>query len=363
MTISNETLPVKSKSNTIIRVIHNGKNPFVQLNKEALWDENLSMKAVGLWARCLSKPDDWRFNIEQLAASCKDGRKAIDSAMKELIQHHYACRFEAYEKDEKGKFSKKIIEYVFFEFPATEEDKNKQWEIFKKSFRDCRFGNLRGGNFRNGELLIKNISNTDLTEKEKQAKDSAVAEVRASFPKIKKEKKMPRDYDPRVQEAVDKIIAILKNHKPDWIPPNNLLMFYSEVETMLLREKRSENKIFELLEWALNDNKKVGDWNGWACKLYSRSNACMYLRKHFDEWDMANKAQALKKPKKLDLRKLVREKFPHGSENNGVFCYHDGEQIRFERGMTGYDLHDKTIDYEEKLKIILDRFKLKIEDL
>lgn len=140
---------------SVIRIIHNRENPFVQLNKRALWDENLSLKAIGLWARCMSRPDDWRFNIKELASKSKEGRKAIDSAINELIENNYAVRLEHWEQEEDGRFSDKGVEYAFFEFPATEEDKEKVLEEFKKSYRHCRFGNLRKGDLRDGNLLIK----------------------------------------------------------------------------------------------------------------------------------------------------------------------------------------------------------------
>lgn len=132
--IDNEALPVNAedKRSTIIRVVHNRENPFVQLNKQALWDTNLSLKAVGLWARCMSRPNDWRFCIKELIKHCKEGRKAVDGAMQELIDAGYAYRLEYSQRGEDGKYKTSGVEYVFFEFPATQEEKDQQQEIFKK---------------------------------------------------------------------------------------------------------------------------------------------------------------------------------------------------------------------------------------
>ena len=140
---------------SIIRTVHNKENPYVQLNKKALWDDRLSLKAVGLWARCMSRPDDWRFNISELAKRLKEGRRAIDSAIKELINNNYAIRLEHWEKDLDGKFVGGGVEYVFFEFEATESEKANVLNEFKKSFQHCGFGNSRNGNSRNDELLKK----------------------------------------------------------------------------------------------------------------------------------------------------------------------------------------------------------------
>jgi hypothetical protein len=140
---------------SVIRVVHNRENPFVQLNKDALWDENLSLKATGLWARCLSRPDDWKFSVKELAAKSKEGRRAIYTAIDELIEHNYAIKLVHWEKDIKGSFNNGGVEYVFFEFPATQEDKDKVLAEFKKSFRHRGFGNLHDGDHRNSTLLKK----------------------------------------------------------------------------------------------------------------------------------------------------------------------------------------------------------------
>lgn len=162
---------------SIIRVIHNRENPFVQLNKEALWDKNLSLKALGLWARCMSRPDNWKFSVKELVSKSKEGRRAIDGAIKELIEAGYALRLEYYEKSEDGKFNEGGFEYVFFEFPANQEDKEKALQELKKSFRHCCFSNRRNSNCRNSNLLIKNSSLVPKEETDKEANQKRVAKA------------------------------------------------------------------------------------------------------------------------------------------------------------------------------------------
>lgn len=192
---------------SIIRVIHNQENPFVQLNKKALWDKNLSLKAVGLWARCMSRPDNWEFSVKELVSKSKEGRRAIDGAIKELIEAGYALRLEYYEKSEDGRFNDGGFEYVFFEFPATEEDKEKALDEFKKSFRNCGFSNLRNRNRQNSNLLIKNSSNLPLEGTKKEANQNRVAKATPtpvdSFYKEKFENKILITPEQR-QKLVDK---------------------------------------------------------------------------------------------------------------------------------------------------------------
>lgn len=174
---------------SIIRVVHNRENPYVQLNKEALWNENLSLKATGLWARCMSRPDNWRFVVSELVSKCKEGRRAIDSAIQELIQNRYAMKVEHWEKDEKGHFTKGGVEYIFFEFPATDEEIKHHQEEFKKSFRLCGFGNRRNGNLQNDELLKKESLNPIKSlEKEEEREYVAQSGKKAQTPSAPRHK-------------------------------------------------------------------------------------------------------------------------------------------------------------------------------
>lgn len=172
MNIDNNDINVNKKTlQTLIRVVHNRENPFVQLNKKPLWDENLSLKAIGLWARCMSRPDNWTFNIKELSSKCKEGRDSIESAMKELIKYGYAYRFYWYSKNEQGQFKKGSsgTQYIFFEFSATPEEIEEQREVFKKSLRRLGFQEpgFQDTGFQdtgNPELLIKKETKIDVKE-------------------------------------------------------------------------------------------------------------------------------------------------------------------------------------------------------
>lgn len=142
---------------TIIRTIHNRESPYTQLNKAVLQDPNLSLRSKGLWAFCLSHPDNWQFHVQELITRCQEGRQAIYSAIKELIKNGYALRVD-YQKRENGKLKGGGVEYLFFEFKATEEDKAKYTEEIKNSLRHVDSWNASFRNSRNQQLL-----NTDST--------------------------------------------------------------------------------------------------------------------------------------------------------------------------------------------------------
>lgn len=110
----------------VIRVKHDNDNPYVMLNRQAMRDPNLSLEAVGLWARLLSNKDDWQIHVTQLMEANKCGRDKIYRILKELITNGYA--YHAIERT-KGKYqqgewyvfeSKKSPEEIQKMFPFTE---------------------------------------------------------------------------------------------------------------------------------------------------------------------------------------------------------------------------------------------------
>lgn len=97
----------------LVRTCKDKNNPYVMLHKAFLEDINLSLKAKGLLAYCMSKPDGWQFNIEQMTTCLKEGRDAIQSTFKELIENRYCIREQG--RLEEGTFSK--VDYVLHEQP------------------------------------------------------------------------------------------------------------------------------------------------------------------------------------------------------------------------------------------------------
>lgn len=77
---------------SVFRVKH--QRDYVVIHKGALENPNLSFKAKGLWAYCMSRPDDWHFHISHLKTVSKEGEDAIYSAVKELISEGYCHRMQ-----------------------------------------------------------------------------------------------------------------------------------------------------------------------------------------------------------------------------------------------------------------------------
>lgn len=87
-----------------IRTVHNKSNPYFQLNRSAVEDKRLSYKAVGIHTYLMSKPDNWEANETDITARHTDGRSAIRSGIKELIEFGYMVRVQI-RKD------KKVVEW------------------------------------------------------------------------------------------------------------------------------------------------------------------------------------------------------------------------------------------------------------
>lgn len=85
----------------IIR-LHKTEKYSITINRYGLEDSRLSLKAKGLLAYLMTKPDDWRVNSRHLAAIGPDGRSAVLNALDELGEFGYFTRKKF--KDEKGRW-------------------------------------------------------------------------------------------------------------------------------------------------------------------------------------------------------------------------------------------------------------------
>jgi hypothetical protein len=122
---------------SVIRVSHNRENPYVLLNKEALRNPELSLRAVGLWARCMSRPNDWCFRVSEIIKSSKEGKQAIYKTLEELIKKNYVLRIQKI-NIQNSRFTGSSTDYIIFEFPLTEQQKQEELKKFfpRSDFQD-----------------------------------------------------------------------------------------------------------------------------------------------------------------------------------------------------------------------------------
>ena len=98
---------------TVIRVEKNRE--YVVMNNKFLRNKQMSLKAKGLLALCLSLPDDWDYSMNGLVAISKENITSIRSGLKELEKHGHLKINKL--KNDKGRFT---YEYVIYETPAIE---------------------------------------------------------------------------------------------------------------------------------------------------------------------------------------------------------------------------------------------------
>lgn len=107
-----------------------------------LRDKNLSLKTKGILSLMLSLPDNWIYSINGLIAVCKEGKKAIQSSIKELEDNNYLVRTRI--RNDKGRIN---YRYDIFETPQH------------------HFGCTEKGRTKKELLINTNIENTDNKDK------------------------------------------------------------------------------------------------------------------------------------------------------------------------------------------------------
>lgn len=80
-------------------------------------DRSLSLKAKGLMSLMLSLPENWDYTVAGLVTLCRDGRDAVQSALKELENAGYLKR----ERNRNGKGQMAEAIYTLLEKPVTEK--------------------------------------------------------------------------------------------------------------------------------------------------------------------------------------------------------------------------------------------------
>ena len=89
---------------------------FGAVPNELLNNPDISFKAKGLYAYLNSKPDNWDFSVEGIAAQVKEGIDSVRSGVHELEKTGYLKRIK--HQNEKGFWE---IDYMLFENPTEEE--------------------------------------------------------------------------------------------------------------------------------------------------------------------------------------------------------------------------------------------------
>ena len=70
-------------------VIRHKRRPFAMVDSEILRDPTISARAMGVYARLCDLPDNYKIRLSKLHEMFREGREAIETAKKELIERGY----------------------------------------------------------------------------------------------------------------------------------------------------------------------------------------------------------------------------------------------------------------------------------
>ena len=138
---------------SIIRVEKNRN--YTVINNEFLRNKELSLKAKGLLAVCLSLPDTWNWSIAGLVAICKESITSVRSSLKELEEYGYVTILKT--KDDKGRF---IYEYTIYETPVSDSPQLQNLGLDNLTVEKQDIENV--GQLNTNQLSTKEVSTNEL---------------------------------------------------------------------------------------------------------------------------------------------------------------------------------------------------------
>lgn len=158
------------------------ENPFVQLDKHFLEDNKLSLKAKGLLAYFLSKPDGWQIRLKDVENKSTDGSSSIRSGLKELMDTGYINRYR--ERDEEGKFGDYIYEvYERAEFNPKLENRTQVENEPKLDFPIQGNPTQENPTQENRSYSNNDFSNNDFSNKEEEEEEANLHNLISFFKK------------------------------------------------------------------------------------------------------------------------------------------------------------------------------------
>jgi len=134
-----DTTPVNLSQENISRCPHDRENPYAQISRELLRNNNLSFRARGLLCYMLSFPNNWSAHPQFIAKQNGIGKDQMYAILKELIDAGYCIYIQ---NKEGNRFSSG--KYLFSESPK-----------FKKSLPHPGFPDAQTSNAENPDLKKK----------------------------------------------------------------------------------------------------------------------------------------------------------------------------------------------------------------
>lgn len=138
--------------------IEKRENPFAQIDKTPINDDQLSWKAKGILLYLISKPEDWQTTISDLKKRSTDGRESTSSGVKELIEKGYINRERSFKED--GKFDG--YDYIVSELPVFKEEFNDNGKHVNGKHVNVKSVNVKPATT-NNDITNKDSTNSDIS--------------------------------------------------------------------------------------------------------------------------------------------------------------------------------------------------------
>lgn len=105
---------------------------------------------------------------------------------------------------------------------------------------------------------ISSYSSLKVSNETKEA--DASGELKVEPIKLKKEKPV---FSEKVRDTGNQILNLLSKNCPVYRPPEDLTKFLGRVQDLIEKDKQDLETVLQTFEWAVSDNEKRGDFNGW----------------------------------------------------------------------------------------------------
>lgn len=137
---------------------------FTTVYNEFIYDKKISARAKGVLMWILSKPDDWVIYKKNLHYDFKEGREAIWTAFKELINAGYVIEVEKTKIDpDTGRFLPRNSDYVVYEVSVDSPSFNILYPQPRTEVQSSDSGSLLNTN-------VVNTNSFDILSTEKKQK-------------------------------------------------------------------------------------------------------------------------------------------------------------------------------------------------
>lgn len=157
----------------IIKVLKR-ENPYVQIDKTGIDDQNFSWEATGLLTYLVGRPNNWKVNVMHLSSVKKNKETSTRKALLELRKYNYCHLFEIRKG---GKYIEKF--YLVFEVPTQYDEISSNMDVELKEGEKIFYVKVKKEiNSNNSpevenQLMVENIENKEVlpnVEKPKMVK-------------------------------------------------------------------------------------------------------------------------------------------------------------------------------------------------